>query len=230
MSTTKLVIQKTHDYSAFNLDEANRAVKTAHVKRLKESLNKNPKIAEFSPILVNEDMTIIDGQHRFAALRQVRMPIWYIQYDGLTIDDAQDMNSGQKPWRPLDYAESYCRRGNKNYCIYVEARKKFGLNHDILMKYLSLGSHCTGVSFRVGNLAVRNKALSFRLMEQLCDFKAFYPRYNIRNFALGYLVFSQEEGYNHEQMLKKGEANASLIGDGPLPEDFMKSLAKVYNK
>ena len=230
MSTTKLVIQKTHDYSAFKLDEANRAVKTAHVKRLKESVNKNPRIAEFSPILVNEEMTVIDGQHRLAALRQLRMPVWFIQYEGLTIDDAQDMNSGQKPWRPIDYAESYCRRGNKNYCIYVEARKKFGLNHDILTKYLSVGGHCTGESFRVGNLVVKNKSASFQLMQKLCDFQSFYPRYNIRNFALGFLVFAQREGYNHETMQEKGAAYSSLIGDGPLPEDFIRSLETISNK
>lgn len=229
MSNEKLVIQKTQDYSAFKLDEANREVKAPHVRRLKESINKNPRIAEFSPILVNQDMVIIDGQHRFAALRLLHMPVWYIQYDGLTVSDAQDMNSGQRPWRPVDYAESYCRRGNKNYCIYCEARRKFGLNHDILMKYLSIGGHCTGESFRVGNLEVKNKALSFRLMQQLCDFAEFYPRYNIRNFALGYLSFCQTEGYNHEHMLSQVRRHSALVGDGPLPEDFVKTLETVYN-
>ena len=53
----------TRDYDKFKLLEENRTVSKSHVNKLKIAIGDNPNIMRAQPILVNEDMEVIDGQH-----------------------------------------------------------------------------------------------------------------------------------------------------------------------
>lgn len=68
-------IQKTTDYKLFKKLDGNRDVKktNALVKSIREF-----DLTMYSPIIVSVDFRIIDGQHRFAACRELGLPIYYI--------------------------------------------------------------------------------------------------------------------------------------------------------
>jgi len=69
----------TTDYSKFNTLAGNRQVNIAHVKKLESSFDEEYLI---SPILVNEKFQIIDGQHRFEAAKNLKLPIYYYMIQG----------------------------------------------------------------------------------------------------------------------------------------------------
>jgi hypothetical protein len=76
----------TTKYSQFKILSDNRDVNSLHVKRLVESFNDMHLVC---PIIVNENMEVIDGQHRLQASIETGLPIYYIQVPGYGIREVQ---------------------------------------------------------------------------------------------------------------------------------------------
>ena len=109
----------TNDYSAFKFLKGNRDIK--QVKRIVDSVR---EIGQFqSPILVNEKMEIIDGQHRFAAFSSLGLPIYYQIHQGVGLKETTFLNSSQRRWSSKDFLHSQIALGNENY-IYIDALQK----------------------------------------------------------------------------------------------------------
>lgn len=144
----------------FKTLNSNRRLYKPHVKRLVAAFDGNPRSNVYNPILVNENYEIIDGQHRVAALTELKMPIHYIVGEGLDIEDAQDINAGAKPWSPIDYARSFAAQGKKAYAIYIEFKEKYKLNHDTLLRFLALDEPTTSEAFKRGRLHITNRKRS----------------------------------------------------------------------
>ena len=225
-------IVSTTNYSAFNTVTGNRQVRSAHVKKLKLAMAKDPSSIKYTPILVNDKMEVIDGQHRLEAIKQLELPVFYVKVDGLKLEDVQKLNSISKQWQPMDYAEAFSKLGNQNYAKYVEIKrnKELSLNHDSLMRYLSLDNPITSQSFNEGRLVVPNYARSVELLTQLKELGAFYPRYHIRSSALAFLRLASEEQYDHKRMISQMRkyANSKMV-DYSKEVDYFKAYNGIYN-
>ena len=68
-------VQTSSDYAKFKTLIGNRKPNELHIKRLISSFKERYL---FSPILVNEKMQIIDGQHRFLSAKELNLPINYL--------------------------------------------------------------------------------------------------------------------------------------------------------
>ena len=68
-------VNSTNDYLKFKTLKGNRNVNKLHVRRLKESFKEAYLL---SPIIVNQNFEIIDGQHRFEAAKSMELPINFI--------------------------------------------------------------------------------------------------------------------------------------------------------
>lgn len=236
-------ILSTNDYSAFKTVEGNRTIRPAHVKKLKEAVAADPESIRYNPILVNERMEVIDGQHRLQAIEDLALPVYYIAVPQLGIKDVQKLNSVAKQWQPVDYAQAFSRLGNKNYDYYLmfkghkEAGKEWGkykdlsLNHDSLMRYLALDRPITGSSFNDGKLIVENFDRSLELLRQLHEVGELYPRYNIRSFALAFLRIASNPSYSHKRMLDRLQSDAfhKYLKDFAKEQDYVKALNQIYN-
>ena len=104
-------IYSTKDYSRFSFLENNRIVKRSHVNEFKEEIKKNDRTMCF-PIVVDPNLRIIDGQHRFHACMELGLPIYYVVDDD---DDAEqamiNCNKINKKWEMMDWLRY---RANKN--------------------------------------------------------------------------------------------------------------------
>ena len=97
---TGIEVMTTTDYELFKILGGNRTIKPKHVIELKESFSKKYLI---SPILVNEEYEIIDGQHRYLAAQDLNLPIHYIICKGYGLQEVQMLNSINKKWTAYDY-------------------------------------------------------------------------------------------------------------------------------
>ena len=110
-------IYSTKDYSRFSFLENNRIVKRSHVNEFKEEIKKNDRTMCF-PIVVDPNLRIIDGQHRFHACMELGLPIYYVVDDD---DDAEqamiNCNKINKKWEMMDWLRY---RANKNGGCYKQ--------------------------------------------------------------------------------------------------------------
>lgn len=232
-NNTNTQITVSNDYTKFTTVTGNRQVRQAHVKKIRSSIEQDPESIKYNPILVNEKYQVIDGQHRLEAMKQLDLPVYYIQVDGLKLHDVQKLNSVAKMWQPIDYAKAFSLLGNTNYTRYVDIKegtyKQYSLNHDSLLKYLALDNPITSQSFNEGRLKVDDFSRSLELLIQLHEVGAFYPRFNIRSFALAFLRLARDERYDHKRMLEKVSKYVSMIEDYSKEMDYYKALIRVYN-
>lgn len=113
MKVSENKIYETTNYSDFKTMEGNRAVKDDRVNKIVESINKVGYV--LSPILVNENMEVIDGQGRLSALERLKLPVHYMVQEGIGIEECRQMNIHQSNWTVYDYVCSYAVRGDDNY-------------------------------------------------------------------------------------------------------------------
>lgn len=109
MKDIKIVarVYETSDYNIFNFEAVNRKVDERQVSKLMDVLKQNGEF--INPIVVGMDKVIIDGQHRFAALKRMQKPIRFIvgQHTDDVKQDIIDTNNIRKNWKLMDYLEAY---------------------------------------------------------------------------------------------------------------------------
>lgn len=232
-------IQVETVYGKFKFMGGNRKVDYNHVKRLKEEMQSNPELLQAAPILVNESMYIVDGQHRFEAAKELRVPIYYIMKHGLTIDAARHMNVTQKKWIPMDFAESYSQGGNEEYTKFINMVKKFPkIAPSIIMKYLAGGQkHRVGESFRLGKFKIEDFEKGRQYLEKLDAIiaKTHLPHINTP-MALSLLQMFQDEDtpngvFNYQKFMEKleHEGAIALFVPGGIVRNCLRSIEDVFN-
>lgn len=153
------------DYSKFRLYPTNRAIAEPKVKKLMESIKKHGYI-EGKEIIVNKKMEIIDGQHRYAACRQLGLPINYVMHNNGSADSDLiiDLNQNQTNWSLHTYVLHWAREGVKFHQVVMdfENRYHFGITNSL---EICAAGHKPAKSIRGGeNLAINDKR------EQVAEF------------------------------------------------------------
>lgn len=111
------MVYRTRKFDDFNFSKFNRNIELK--KELVEQAKKNNII---NPIVVNESLTISDGQHRWLASKTVNAPIEFIVKEGLTDEDTAMMNTMQKPWGLNNWIEAYANKGIEDYIKLFELK------------------------------------------------------------------------------------------------------------
>lgn len=115
---------ETKEYNKFKLHPANREVTQKAVDNLVLSIKKNGFITG-RDILIDEDWQILDGQHRFFALKQLGLPIPYVVTSGGdSMQKILSLNTGQKNWTAMDYIRSYAKQGLDCYRQVVKYKEE----------------------------------------------------------------------------------------------------------
>lgn len=241
-----LDLYSTADLTIFQYLVGNRETNKSQINRLAKVVADNPLFNYLNPVIVNEKMEVIDGQHRIAAFQKFRdglgdmtRVIYYLIYPGLSLSDARAINAGSKPWRPIDYAKAYAHDGNRNYKIYLEFINLYKLNHDVTARFLVLDGIYTLNSFRDGEFKVKDATLSHKICEELSEVGELYQTitnygdysWKNRNFALAFLDVAVHALYSHKRMMDQMKSHVRLLKNTPLTVTEMKAtLRQIYNK
>lgn len=226
------VILETRDYSQFNFLDTNRQIANSHVKKLAEAMREKPQTNKVRPILVNEKMQVIDGQHRLKACEMLSFPVYYVIGKGLTTKDAQHLNAIQKNWSPLDYAQSYATAGDDNYQTYLAFRDRFRLSHSTTLTYLtqSIAAGNIAEPFRAGYFKVKNVKKAEKLCKQLIEVGAYIKDYRQSKFGQAYMLLASHPNYNHKRFLSRAEKyQAKFIVRYENLSDYIRSIEALYN-
>lgn len=98
-------MKSTTDYSIFKEFSSNRELDEKHVRKLAKAISSR-NLLHVNPIIVTEDLRVIDGQHRLAAAKSLNVPIYYISGE-VNRRDISKLNSHQKNWNAMDYINFY---------------------------------------------------------------------------------------------------------------------------
>lgn len=159
-------IQTNTDYAQFKYYISNREVDTSHVKKLAASIARK-NLMHIRPALVNEEMYVIDGQHRIEACRLIDQPVYYLITAGLTKSDIAILNTAQKNWTRLDFINFYAIEGKQEFVTFSKLVNKFQfLRVGILLEMVS---NKRKMNVREGELDLGNLRRATEVCEWLSE-------------------------------------------------------------
>lgn len=132
--------QKTKNYEQFKLMGENRNIDEAHVRKLKHSVEME-NLLEYSPIIVNSKLEVIDGQHRLQVAKELGVEIYYVVHNAANFSTITTLNTTAKNWTLLDFANAYASKGNESYKYVLKLCKELKINVTIALRLLLDKSH-----------------------------------------------------------------------------------------
>jgi len=229
-----LPVHSTEDYSIFKKLSGNRDLYPTQVKKLVKVIDLDSEFTRNNPLKVNENMEIIDGQHRLAAYetyakRTGNIPsVYFTIIKGATLADARAMNAGSKAWIPRDYARAYAEDGNKNYETYLLLEKKYKIQHNILARYL--GDENSRNNFRDGGFIVKNEREARRLIEELLEVGPMYVSWPSQSFGVAFHKIATSKLYEHDRMLEQMHKYGDALNNIPSRvKELIPALNMVYS-
>lgn len=226
---TKVI--ETKEYGKFKFLTSNREQSRGHIETLKAAFQEIGNLTRVQPILVNEKMQIIDGQHRFTAAQELDQPIFYTVYPGLGVVEARSMNILHRNWKADDYARSYALSGYKSYRQYLGLKEDYGFGHSVILAYVEniWGKSRLFKDFREGNFVMQDIDKAVDRLENLSEAVDKAPIMAKKPLAISLLRFMQSEEYNHTLMLKKLEKYGYKLVKVDDVETNLRQLEDIYN-
>ena len=116
-------VYTTRDYSIFKRLTGNRDIPEDRISKIVASIQEIGWV--HNPIVVNEEMEVIDGQGRLTALQRLKMPVEYIIAPGASTKECVFMNMNMINWKLTDFVKSYAEQGNENYQRLLALMEKY---------------------------------------------------------------------------------------------------------
>lgn len=193
-------VYKTYDLDVFKFTKFNRNILYT------PEMHKQAKEGFINPIIVNEYMVVIDGQHRLAHARKAGVPIEYIIKPGLNEHDIVRMNTTQRPWSMLNYIESYANQGSEEYTALFNLIDK---------KYAAVSETIVIARDKTNNTKkifedVKNGEFEFVNFQETLNFLNYYKKFREETktpkrskVALALYSMFRIKGFDGDRLIKK---------------------------
>jgi hypothetical protein len=223
----------------------NRALNELNAKRITDSM----KIKyDFTLIIVNEFMEVIDGQHRLEALKRLGKPVDYIIIPGLRLKDVVRYNAVQKAWGKPDYANSFADAGNPSYKIlkeFMEVYPDFGIgaalsmltnrneSNDAGKKVKNAKGKPTGKkkTFENGDLVItmNDKQTGYLIAAEVIKYKPLFKKYNHSVFVKTIIALLKLDKFDNDRMIAQIAKQPTLMLQCSTVGLYKKMLQDIYN-
>jgi len=230
---SKTAIESSYDYELFSLLPNNRPIKEAHIKRLVEKI----KIKDLKqPIQINQEFQILDGQHRFYAYQQLKLPIPYFINNSVSEVDIAVLNSTTSKWSDKDYLHYWLgkeKEENINNGAYQTLNwflNKYKVVLPMGVFLLSSIPHIRTAGFREGKLKIRNLELAKERAEFIISLKPYFEYYKKVPFLQALYYLMRHKDFSLERMYQAISKNSSELHGQASRNGYIDNLLKVYNK
>lgn len=234
VSTSKVL--ETKDYGIFKKMKGNREADKKHYRKIKNNMIEVGNLTHEFPIVVNEYMEVVDGQHRLEALKELGWPVGYRIQEGLTLDTVRGINQAQQNWSWFDYATSFAVKGTDvqkdNYQKILALHKEFGYPKSVLMVFVNKWANAKKgykpVNFNQGELVIPNYDRTVRLLNKYRQVSQLTTRSDSQ-FATAVSKIMENDTYDHDRMLHKLKVTDTIIKPMASVEDYARALEGIYN-
>lgn len=241
-------VLETNDYSKFAILQGNRQVNKLHVKRLKDSFKESYLL---SPIIVNQNYEIIDGQHRYYAAKELELPLRFIFCNDYSLKEVQLLNTNSSNWKKEDFLKGYCDLGYPEYLKFrkfMNAYPDFGIAscEAILTDKLTASSGKqnkssevkgpTNISgsytvkyFQNGDLEINDYNKAIENAEKIMMIKPYYDGFFRPVFVRAMLGIFRINYYNHSQLISKLASNPTALQHCSNVTQYKLLIEEIYN-
>lgn len=225
----KIEVLRTKDYHLFSHLEGNRNINRQHVNRLVESMKEQYLV---SPIIVNGKYEIIDGQHRFEAIKLLGLPLLYIMVKQYGLEEVQRFNTNQKNFSYDDFANGYIDLGKEDYRILKDFKDKYDFDWGVSIAMLTGMAARSGLDsqkFKDGEFKVKSLAKATEMADKITQIGQYYSEYTRKYFIYAAMKMIKLPGYDHKHFMNKLKYMSTKLVTCNSVEDYVKLLEYIYN-
>lgn len=219
-------VDVTSEYDVFTRMPGNRLVSERHVQKLMEAMRVHDL---FTPILVNQDFQVIDGQHRLEARRRLGLPVPYYWNKGLALEDVQKLNSTQKGWGNDDFVRSQIELGNQHYVQYEWFRRKYNLPHVPSVWLLGGDHNVKREHFQSGKFKVKDLEGAKAKAEMLTTIAPYFSHWKDAKFIKAFLSCMGRQGFDFKRFLHRLQQNPGMLTPQTTIDRYFVAIEEVYN-
>ncbi len=224
-------ILKTSDYDLFSSFTSNREIDEKHVAQLVKSITKK-NLLHINPILVDNKMRIIDGQHRLEAARLLKIDIFYILFDDADRQDISKLNSNQKNWNTMDYINFYTIEKRPEF---LELSRFISLYPDIpisaILTIVSGKFTRNTTEIKNGVLNIENLDFAHKVAQSLAVLNKRYQHLFIYDsrFPVALAKAMNNENFNLDVFIKRIDQNPRAFVHCLTNKESGKMIEEIYN-
>jgi hypothetical protein len=231
-------VYRTNDLSTFKTLPGNRVPNLQHINRLIYSINKYGM--KCNPILVNERLEVIDGQHRLEAAKSANTFVYYIIVNGYSLTEVHTLNLNQKNWAKTDYMEGYANMGIEPY---VKLRE-FTLKNDDF-SFSTCLALCTNVSksshaylagqikheyvFEEGTWIGKDFNLAQDWANKIRMVGTYYDGYDRTAFIRAFIPLFSNDKFDFSEFMHKLRLQPSALVDCVNSDQYRTVIEDIYN-
>jgi hypothetical protein len=222
-------IKKTSSYSIFKKLDSNRTITKSKVERLASAI-KSFDLTREKPIIVNEKMQVIDGQHRLEACIMLGLPIYYIVSDtnGRTNEAIILLNAHQSPWQLIDYIRNFASQGYESYVTLLDCIETNKISTSLAIPFVSNNTSHSSREVKAGTFKVGKIHWSV-FYNAFRDFKEIFEFADTVMFIRAMVVLVKNKQYSHDEMFEKFRINRYEMSQCATTEQYMKMFEKILN-
>ena len=191
------------------------------------------------PIVVNENLDIIDGQHRFVICKEEGIAVHFIQIKGLNLTHVQKINELMRVWTAEAFMHCYCDLALENeygeyddYLEYREFKRNYGFGHNETQAILTNQKMFSGnlsERFRNGTFKIVDIRKATNVAKRITDVGKYYRGNKRRGFVLAMLQCFAIPEYNHDRFLSKLSYQTYKLTDQPNYKQYLQIIQDIYN-
>jgi len=228
------IIYWTKEYSAFKFLKGNRDIMQHKINKIKKSVGGGLDLFKYAPIIVDKDYRIIDGQHRFWACKEMKMNIYFMIIDEVTIRDIATLNSNTDKWKAKDFINCYIDLGVRHYRALFDFMEKHKFSVTTSANLLCFGEAIEGganVSSKIkdGLFEVRHEERANEIAAQTKELIEFTEKPQSRSFIKAVGVLMDSESYSQEVLIKKLQSSGEMIKERGTYKEYLSHIEDLYN-
>lgn len=231
-------VEQTKEYDRFKLLTGNRPINRSHLRKLKGSIEKNNHL-NLHPIIVNQHMEIIDGQHRLQCARELGVDIFFIKSDTINDEHLIECNVNQKSFECENYIDYFAIKDKKpEYIQLRDMMKSSGLKPKALLT-LILGVVSTSLLefMKTGKFKFPTNEEPLEVLNFFFDFTAYakdkrlkpFSMFTNHNFTRALRWLYKTNGFEAEIFFKKLDMRWFDLKPQRSSEDWYSLLISIYN-
>lgn len=228
-------VYKTSNLSIFKQIDGNRIPNLQHVNRLAESICVYGM--KCNPILVNDKMQVIDGQHRLMAAKKAESFVYYIIVDGYSLSEVHTLNANQKNWGAKDFMEGYASIGIESYINlynFLEKNIDYTLPVCIMLCNNSSNYHLIKGkdiknNFNDGNWVGQDFELAQEWANKIRMIKPYFMYYNTRSFVGAIMGLFKNKNFDFNEFMHKIRLQPAALVLCAKSEQYRTLIEDIYN-
>lgn len=231
MRPPKINTTKNYDLFRFQTGD-NRQLNLSKHKPLLDSMEEYGFLPCY-PIICTRDakgnLSIKDGQHRFAIARQLGLSVCWVE-DASGFDVA-DVNSAQVSWVALDYVQRFASQGKEHYKTLLAFKEEHNIPITIAASLLAQNATFSNISeaFYAGDFVVKDVTWARQVANLYTGIKELSTKVRGANFLSACTAVSHVPGFSPKRLLECAKKCRQKLVPYAQRDAYLTMLEEIYN-